>query len=109
MAGLMPRLLYADCEAAACGLLRELFVEVSVGTLEASSVEAVGKDGSEADDELTHAQFLNVPCHHFGFDFIPQGFGFRLGFFDQFFQFPQGFDLGCDFDSRRSVDLLCIV
>ena len=98
----MPRLLYADGEAAACGLLRKLLVEIGVCSLEAGSVEAVGKDGSEADDELTNSPFLNVPCHHFGFDLIPQGFGFCLCFFDQLFQFPQGFDLGGHFIRRHS-------
>ena len=32
-----------------------MLVEIGVCSLEASSVEAVGKDGSEADDELTYA------------------------------------------------------
>ena len=71
------------------------------------AVKTLGENGSPANDVLSSFHFLGVAVEHFGLDFVPKVFGLGLGFFNQGFQFLQGFDFGCDFDSRHCVVLLC--
>ena len=107
VAALTRAFLLCDGEAATAYLLGEVLIDIGHHFLEGGGVEPLAQNGSPADDVLTGLQLLGVAGEHLGLDFISQGFGFSLGFLDQGFQLLQGFDLGCDFDSRHSVDLLC--
>ena len=87
----------ADGKAAALALLGEGFVEVAVHLLESGGVEAVGENGSPADNVLSGGQLFGVSLHHFGLDAVPDGFGLRLGLFDNGLPLVEGFDLGYQF------------
>ena len=95
-------------EAAGSGLLDEALVNIGHDLLEARGVKTLTQDGSPTHDVLTCLHLFGVAVQHLGFDLVPKGFGFSLGFLNQGFQFLQGFDLRGDFDSRHCVDLLCI-
>ena len=100
-----------DGEAAAADLLGEALVNVRHHLLECGAVESLAQNGCPANDVLSSLHLFGVAVEHFGFDFIPKGFSFGLGFFNQGFQFLQSFDFGCDFDSRHNGYLLysCLV
>ena len=101
-------LFLCDGEPAACGLLGVALVQFGHGLLEAGGVEAVGEDGSVADDMGADFQLLGVPVHHFGLDLVPDGFGFCLGFLDEGLQLLQVCDLSGDFDAALNVYLQII-
>ena len=88
----------ADSESAAADLLGVCLVDLGHNLLKCGAVEAVGKDGSPADDETTCGQFFGVTLEHFGLDFVPNGFGFRSGFFCKGFPLLHPDNLGFNFD-----------
>lgn len=57
-------LLGTDSEAAAGGLLREVFVEVFVGFLESGAVKPLGQNGSPTNDVSPRSQFFGVAFQH---------------------------------------------
>lgn len=98
----------SDAEPAGSGLLGVALVEFGHGLFEGGAVEAVGEDGSVADDVGADFQLLGVPVHHLGLDLVPDGLGFCLGFLDQSLQFLQLCDLSGDFDAAHNVYLQII-
>lgn len=94
-------LFLCDGEPAACGLLGVALVEFGHGLFEGGGVEAVGENGSVADDVGADFQLLGVPVHHLGLDLVPDGFGFGLGFLDQSLQLLQFCDLSGDFNAAH--------
>ena len=103
VAALTRAFLLGDGEPAACGLLDEALVNIGHDLFECGAVESLAENRSPADDVLSSFHLFDVAVQHLSFDFISQGFGFSLGFFDQGFQILQGFNLRGDFDGRNIV------
>ena len=103
VAALTRAFLLGDGEPAPCGLLRVLLVEVAINLLERGCVESLTQDGSPTDDVLTSLHLFGVAVQHLSLDFVSQGFGVGLGFFDQSFNVLQSVDFGSDLDGRHSV------
>ena len=80
VAALTRAFLLGDGEAAAADLLGEALVNVGHDLLESRGIESLAQNRSPANDVLSSLHFLGVAVEHFGFDFIPKGFGFCLGF-----------------------------
>ena len=87
VAALTRAFLLGDGEAAAGGLLDEVFVDIGHHLLECGAVESLAQDGSPTHDVLSSLHLFGVAVQHLGLDFIPKGFGFSLGFLDQGFEF----------------------
>ena len=73
-------------KAAAADLLGVFLVNIRHDLLESGGIEPLCQNGSPPDDVLPGLHFLGVPVQHFRFDFIPECFGFGLGFFNERFQ-----------------------
>jgi hypothetical protein len=99
----------ADGETAGANLLGVGLVNLGHDLLKGGGIEALGEDGSPTDNVLACGELFCITAQHFCFDFIPEGFGLGLGLFDEVFKFPEGFDLGSDFDGGHMHSPFCFL